>query len=210
MPDLPTRTERETELTVALLMLFGRHKAMPFEPYTFYRECEQALTPSLTKTFIESGRGLSEQFGRDAGQLLIDLRARQWVVDYAAILAMEISETTRKSLAKAAEIADEAERQEVIEAIFGEERAEKIAVTETTRASVYGERAAAEEIEAMSELQLMPIWATEADGKVCDVCGPLDGTGIEIFGAVSVSGPPAHPNCRCWLEWDPALEMLEA
>lgn len=37
-------------------------------------------------------------------------------------------------------------------------------------------------------------WVTEHDGKVCPICGPLDGT---EWDAGDGPYPPAHINCRC-------------
>lgn len=45
-------------------------------------------------------------------------------------------------------------------------------------------------------------WSTAFDELVCDICGPLDGTKVNIDDFFDVDGqlldsPPAHPNCRC-------------
>lgn len=55
------------------------------------------------------------------------------------------------------------------------------------------------------------VWVTEADSKVCPICRPLNGRRMdewdnhvapEIAQQLSqTGGPPAHVNCRCWVEW---------
>ena len=42
-------------------------------------------------------------------------------------------------------------------------------------------------------------WLTAADERVCKVCAPLDGVGVNMSGFFpgGVKLPPAHPNCRC-------------
>ena len=44
-------------------------------------------------------------------------------------------------------------------------------------------------------------WDTQADDRVCPICKPLEGATAlldEVF-SNGLSGPPAHPNCRCIL-----------
>lgn len=77
---------------------------------------------------------------------------------------------------------------------FGEKRAQRIAVTETTRAFVQGQRIVQDELRR-GGLRLDMIWHTSADERVCEVCSALDGKAEGDGWAIE---PPAHPNCRCW------------
>lgn len=52
------------------------------------------------------------------------------------------------------------------------------------------------------ESDIAKTWRTQADERVCAICGPLDNKSIgmdEHFKSGSFSGPipPAHPQCRC-------------
>ena len=90
-------------------------------------------------------------------------------------------------------------------------RARRIAVTEATRAYAEGHYAAWRESGVVTGV----IWTTAADELVCPICRPLDGQFTALGGqewrhfskphldvGLSVAGPPAHPNCRCWtLPW---------
>lgn len=44
-------------------------------------------------------------------------------------------------------------------------------------------------------------WETAFDERTCSICGPLDGVTTAIHGSFTptVVAPPAHPNCRCYL-----------
>lgn len=82
-----------------------------------------------------------------------------------------------------------------IEPTFGRVRAERIAVTETTRIFYESTWQAANANPNVLYLR----WYTAADERVCPVCGPLHLAVIPKAqrtwaGGVSI---PAHPNCRC-------------
>jgi hypothetical protein len=86
--------------------------------------------------------------------------------------------------------------------IFGEARAQRIAVTEVTRAYVEGSRIAADDVIAQG-IVMTEIWRTDNDDLVCELCGPLDGEPIGIAWDRGM-GPPLHPNCRCWTTFEVA------
>jgi SPP1 gp7 family putative phage head morphogenesis protein len=82
-----------------------------------------------------------------------------------------------------------------LEGTFGAARAERIAVTEVTRIFTEMTRAAEDANPDTTGFR----WLTANDELVCEICGPMAGqirskNGQWPFG---VSGPPAHPRCRC-------------
>lgn len=88
---------------------------------------------------------------------------------------------------------------QALEPVFGPARAERIAITETTRVIVESQRAASEQDEFITHYR----YITAADERVCAQCGPLHGQVIEKRAAgFALPGqarmfPPLHPNCRC-------------
>ncbi len=46
-----------------------------------------------------------------------------------------------------------------------------------------------------------PIWVTEQDDAVCGICGPLHKTTADKWGDYD-AGPPAHPVCRCYIDYE--------
>jgi hypothetical protein len=74
--------------------------------------------------------------------------------------------------------------------MFSPVRAERIAVTETTRAVVEGERAYVAELERETGQRMVPIWMTANDELVCPICAPRNEKPI-----TNGDYPPAHPNC---------------
>lgn len=88
---------------------------------------------------------------------------------------------------------------ERIERQFSTDRAESIAITETTEAITGGERDATRMYEELFDTSVLAIWQTRRDERVCPTCAPLDGTPEEVWSQVAYDGPPAHPRCRCGL-----------
>ena len=78
-------------------------------------------------------------------------------------------------------------------------RTETIARTETLRASNEGRNLAWQQglDEGFINPNASKMWSAELDGRVCDLCAPLDGVIVPIKGSFSAGDPPRHPNCRC-------------
>jgi SPP1 gp7 family putative phage head morphogenesis protein len=89
----------------------------------------------------------------------------------------------------------------ILEPVFGNNRALRIAVTETTR--IYAEATqiyANELVKEYPGFKVIKRWYTNVDDRVCPICAPLDGMEVahdEDFN--DVENPPAHVNCRCWI-----------
>ncbi len=80
---------------------------------------------------------------------------------------------------------------DALEPLFGTARAERIAVTETTRLFNEGNKLAYASA-GLSEVE----YQTARDDLVCPICGPLNS---QRFPLGSAPAPPRHVNCRCAL-----------
>ena len=76
-------------------------------------------------------------------------------------------------------------------------RAEMIAVTEVTRLFMTGNLL----IWKATALIAGKTWKTAMDERVCQICAPLHNEAVGILDnfSLGISGPPAHPRCRCWI-----------
>ena len=86
----------------------------------------------------------------------------------------------------------------MLEPAFGKQRAQAIAITETTRASAAAV-GVLQEYYRDSGLTYQRQWITNRDEQVCPICGPLNGKYEPQWADRFPDGPPAHPNCRCFL-----------
>jgi SPP1 gp7 family putative phage head morphogenesis protein len=78
-------------------------------------------------------------------------------------------------------------------------RALTLARTEIVRAFAEGQLDAFEKL-GVKEVGIRAEWVTAGDGKVCDMCGEMEGVILKVEEARGLI--PRHPNCRC--AWVPA------
>jgi hypothetical protein len=205
MADLPERRQHERDLVAALLTLFASQAQRVLEhpgqiPWgRFEQEISQALQPTLATSFMAAAENLAIANG-------VSISPADAASDYSAkvagALAPEINRRSRQVVDDARQKASDYDAfAAAVLVAYGSGRATRIAVSEVARAISQGQQLATLQYEALTGEVLVPIWHTEQDGRVCEVCAPLHGQDWEVWRAQFPSGPPAHPNCRCWLVW---------
>ena len=127
---------------------------------------------------------------------------QDWLANYVPGLIKEIDDTTLKIIQKAIEASRVTPGMTVqdiaamVEPAVGKTRAAAIAITETTRAA---SQATVEYQGYLAQrgITMERVWNTDADDRVCPICGPLNGKTEDTWGNEFPGGPPAHVNCRC-------------
>lgn len=161
-----------------------------------------ALLPILTSIATEEAMRLSVEQGIVFDPAELALHANRWARSYGFDLVSKLTNTTRETVRTALQSYLETpgmsleDIAQMLKPAFGEVRSDMIAVTETTRA--YSE--ATNEIQRRliaQGLNVVRIWYTKQDERVCDICGPLHGKPESEWSAEFPDGPPAHPRCRC-------------
>jgi hypothetical protein len=194
--------EQRDELA-ELMRLLGDPPQLGNVPEEFWlnggKQLRGVVVPVFQEIYLQQARELLQQFTVGVDWALVNQGAVDWSSRYAFDLVRGITDRTRAGLSDAVgayyrdglTIGD---LEGMISQYFGPVRAEMIAVTEVTRAATEGERAVVREIERdNSSIQMVPVWQTNADDLVCEICGPRHDQEItdEFY-------PPAHPRCRCW------------
>ena len=135
----------------------------------------------------------------------VNARAAEWAGKYSLQLAKGLTDTTKeltkaklKNWIQSGKPFPELEKA-LTEHIAPKWRARLIAATEVTRAFAEAAHQVAQEVEVIKE----EVWNTAKDERVCPICGPLNGERKPVDGTFTggLSGPPAHPNCRCWISY---------
>lgn len=124
--------------------------------------------------------------------------ASEWAQEHAAALIQGLSDTTT---ARVRELVDQAladgwSNDDLADAldedgVFGADRAETIARTETAAADVQGSLAGWEASGVVAQKE----WLTGAG--CCDLCTDLNGERVDLDDEFPEGDPPLHPNCRC-------------
>lgn len=118
-------------------------------------------------------------------------------VSVARLRTQDLGEMIRQAT-QADELLTRQRVEDELTKIFGPERAEKFGVTDMTAAQSAGGDAG---IEATVGKTMQDLWITEDDDRVCPTCRPLHRTRREDWERLFPQGPPAHPMCRCIVEY---------
>lgn len=200
MPDLKDRNRREAELAAAILLVFQDYEDdwPDIDWLSFQTDLEAAIGPALADTYGSAFSQLRDGMNLDL-QVDVGQKAADWATKYSQFLASLI---VVNSQAAALDADNDGASQ------FDEARADKIAITETTRsitAGEYGVVGMAVGLGLMSGDEA--VWVTAEDELVCEECAPLNEQPQDVWSLVSPAGPPLHPNCRCTLDY--RMGMLE-
>jgi hypothetical protein len=180
----------------------------------FERELGDAIRPVLVSLYLEGARVAAAQYPTLAvNWTLINQRAANWASQYTFDLVSQITDTTRSGLQQAIKTFFESQDIDMAElrrrigefiptiqdklgrTLFSSTRAQMIATTEVTRASVAGELEWRAEIRAANHgIKMRAIFNTNNDELVCPVCAPHNQQSVSVR-----NYPPLHPRCRCWL-----------
>jgi len=218
MPDIPNRPELERDLAKAIaktlglqfddvMRLLGDPPKMENIPADYWtgseKELAKAMQQQMQDIYIAQAELLLKELPIgvvDWG--LINTHAIEWVNKYTFDLVSGITDVTRRGIQTALTAYYEngtmtiQQLADSLTNLFGPVRAEMIAITEVTRASVQGELALVNMIEMENpHIRFKDTWQTANDDRVCEMCGPRHG---KQYGDGWYEYPPAHPRCRCW------------
>lgn len=168
------------------------------------------LVPRLSQMALVGASDGTKKLGIGFNFGIYNLLAETWAREYTDALLREVKTTNLSVVGQA--VADwigtpgrtVGDLRAALAPWFGVERADVIAITETTRAMAAGELMAYQR-SGVEEVR----WGTNHDELVCKLCGPLHKEVRKIgepFGYFRwrkgsapepVFSPPFHPRCRC-------------
>lgn len=205
---------RRLQRQLEMLQFWGIQKAKPRLKIDLPEWEDDDFIDELIAIIFAAGRyGIElfeDQVGIGLDYTLANARALTWAREYTFKLVKGIDDTTVKILQEAVSSFIETPGFNIGDIIdqltqmgFTEKRASTIAVTETTRAFAEGQKEAGRILrEENPGVKVVKTWFTNNDDRVCDICGPLDGQTVDYDEPWPEDGPPAHVNCRCWIEFN--------
>ncbi len=162
----------------------------------------------LSAAARDGGALFAEMINLTLNTAAVNTRAADWARTYTYKLVKELTDTAREVLRDTISAFVETPGMTVGDVMaalpFDEQRAEVIATTEITRAYAEGQKVAGDEMaKEWPDVAVTKTWFTNNDDLVCPICAPLNGQEVgqdETF-AGEFDSPPAHPNCRCWIDY---------
>lgn len=158
------------------------------------------LLPFIIDHALAQMTAFAEEIGPDFDPATMATTASAWANTYTFDLVTKLTSDTRTVVqnAIAAYLKTPGMTREALEKLlrpaFGLVRAEMIAITETTRAAAQA-ATMYQTFLAESGLTFTRINRTNADDRVCAICGPLNGKAEADW--PNEQGPPWHTRCRC-------------
>lgn len=224
--EIPNRTDAETQFARRMARLTERQRKRLVDllgsspdpasvPESFWQEVANETEHEtlailyllfLASSYYHAGGDVAGAGIESTTKASIDQQAIIYSRDAASRLAQSYTETSRERFdALTRELRgmppEKVTVKVVAEAsvkVLGPARAASVAVTETTAAQSAGGEAGTRLVFGLSTADK---WITEKDSKVCPVCRPLHRTKRDVWGLRFVDGPPAHPSCRCVIEY---------
>lgn len=168
-----------------------------------WRDIQKDVEPVLRDIYLRQAQGLMDEVGIGVEWDLVNTAASQWARQNTESILQQLFNTRYEHLNTTIPRFYEegwnlGQLRAELENWYSPVRAEMIAITETTRAAVEGERAFVEQNRVENGIEMIPIWQTENDEIVrrCPICWPRHRK--EITDGMY---PPAHPRCRCWVTY---------
>lgn len=183
---------------------------------SFWDDAETQLVDDLTEllldTYLDGIDGGANAMPNNLRSLVnfdvVNKSALDFAKQYRYKWIKEITDTTREQVQQA--ISDWIQSgaslpalDKTLEPIFGADRADMIAATEVTRVFAQANMDLWESTGMVSSAT----WMTSKDESVCPECDANDGMEVGI-GDLDAA-PPAHPNCRCWLQPNVNLDLVQ-
>lgn len=168
-----------------------------------WRDIQKDVEPILLDAFLRQSEGLMGEIGIGVDWDQVNLTASRWARQHTEQTLQQLFNTRYEHLNETIPRFYEegwnlGQLRGELEKWYSPVRAEMIAITETTRAAVEGERAYVAQLEKDSGIHMTPVWQTENDEIVrrCPICWPKHNKEI-----TDGQYPPAHPNCRCFVTY---------
>lgn len=164
---------------------------------------KRELTPIVGFVYAESAENLELERAFSVADDVVRDSAEAWAQRWVDTLATDMTETNQRQIDKyIREYMDDPQQglgrlKERLATIVSPSRADMVASTEITRANYEGEAFIVNQLRNEG-VTLAAVWFTSNDERVCPVCGPRHNM---MRGSAWQLPPPAHPRCRCWVNW---------
>ena len=200
MPDYKQREGWEKSQAATVFVLLQkwltrvRSGADAWDRASFIEDGVELLSPAIVRPYARSSQTLADKYKLT---LPASMKPGKWAERFAKQFTRELATNVAADLRG---LGKHATREDV-ELIFNRDRARRAGATAVTQAISAGEIDAAVFIEKTKGSKLQVRWQRDRSSNTCKVCWRLNGKLSSYFTIEFPMGPPAHPYCRCYLEF---------
>jgi hypothetical protein len=175
---------------------------------------DEAMAELIAEIIIATRDGVNlfdEGMNLTLDYTVTNTEAAEWARKYAYDLVKDIDAKTVDALQQAISAFVETPGMTIGQVMdmlpFDEQRAQRVATTEITRAYAQGQQMAGNELaKEYPDVKVKKRWFTTQQDIVCELCRPLDGMEVDIDenfyepdNEYQDGNPPRHVGCMCWL-----------
>ncbi len=208
MPELANRKRSEASLAGAAYLLFMQQRPQVvsgfFDPTQFIDAWRDLIAKRIEEIHAKAYAKLADLYDIEAEATKL---SRRYAIAATDKLGEEIAAGLVAKIQRAKKDAEDEEQRkdmtdDIVRKWLRRSRAITIATTETTAAVSRGEYDAVQRIRRERGIILKPRWFTSGLENVCPICLPYEDMPAVIWRRRFPFGPPAHPSCNCYLEYD--------
>lgn len=210
MADLPKRTKEEKNLTLAILLLLSSIDDSEMgggflSASYFYDKIQETSIPRLSeRVYLFSAGGMLNEIGVKGDAGLRDFLSER-SDSYSRQLAERMSGNQNEWYRDIQSRRSDYDLNRVDSdytpspSPYGKYEAAREAVTSISAMNSDSQKMTSQYLNDFMGVKTTFVWIPERDSKTCKVCKRMGGTYEEFWSQYFPEGPPAHPNCRCFL-----------
>lgn len=210
MADLKKRTKEEKNLTLAILLLLATidddDMLGGFLSGSFFQQriINSSIPTLARRVYLQSAVGMLGELGM-SGDLnlrkLLEQQSNVYTRQLADRLAGNQNDWYRRyqSNETAYDLTGADTDYSVKPQPYGKYEVAREAVTSVSIMNSDSQKTTATYLSDFRDVKTTFVWIPERDSRTCKICKAMGGTYEEFWSAHFPSGPPAHPNCRCFL-----------
>ena len=210
MADLKKRTKEEKNLELAIMLVLsgiaGDDLFGGFLSASYFKErIEGSSIPKLAeRVYLLSAGGMLNEIGIQGDAKLrgyLSDRSRSYTNDLAARMAKNHNQWYSDYREKASESYLTGDGVDYLEkpVPYSSHEISREAVTSVSTMNSDSQKMTSKYLKDFQNIETTFVWVPERDSRTCKVCKAMGGTYEEFWSKHFPDGPPAHPNCRCFL-----------
>ena len=208
MADVENRESIERKLTALILILWGS------EDFAFWSGAQPSIRCFADQVSENGITEIATELARDQTRSFLDeidwrldrdrvARGSEWIGErYERDLAKRLAESHRQWQDRRDIAERDGDHIPTFDEIYLDWQGEREGATSVTTIASQTEMRARNRIKNIYDVDLVGYWRLDYTSNFCQQCVGLSQTPDWVWAIQFPEGPPAHPNCRCGIQWE--------